>query len=189
MKKAITACYSAKIVGSTWIVEKISCNVSYSMEESGPFLWWKVGATQRLNIKLQSKSEPLKVEHWCGQINWTMNHVGRRWMFWDNQCNEVLRQIDKCGSVNDTRHGMTSQDVTIGHTCFPRKGSLRLTNTTVGGGGVFLWWNWFCSKVVITLVLIICAWPSKGVLASWKLEGWMPKGDTNTAAAAQLATI
>ena len=93
-------------MGSTWIVEKISCNISYSMEESGPFLWWKVGATQRLNIKLQSKSEPLKVEHWCGQINWTMNHVGRRWMFWDNQCNEVLRQIDKCGSVNDTRHGM-----------------------------------------------------------------------------------
>ena len=43
--------------------QKNSRNISYSMEESGPFLWWKVGATQRLNIKLQSKSEPLKVEH------------------------------------------------------------------------------------------------------------------------------
>ena len=32
-------------------------------------------------------------------------------------------------------HGMACQDVTIGHTCFPRKGSLRLTNTTVGGDG------------------------------------------------------
>ena len=32
-------------------------------------------------------------------------------------------------------HGMACQDVTIGHTCFPRKGSLRLTNTAVGGGG------------------------------------------------------
>ena len=32
-------------------------------------------------------------------------------------------------------HDMACQDVTIGHTCSPRKGSFRLTNTTVGGDG------------------------------------------------------
>ena len=32
-------------------------------------------------------------------------------------------------------HGMACQDVKIDHTCFPRKGSLRLTNKAVGGGG------------------------------------------------------